>query len=102
LPFVFGSLDGDAVQKVDTTDVALLSRFFRYGLLFVFLYLVFIIKSLKICNNNDLLESQVYMLMMICYFGWAICGDVFYQASIFMPVLCMMPYLLNKRCIDFK
>lgn len=102
LPFVLGSQIEDRIQKVDTSDVALLSHLFRYGLLFVVLYVAFIIKSVKICIKNNLLESHIYMLMIICFFGWAICGDVFFQAQVFIPVLVFMPYLRGNRNASLK
>lgn len=96
LPFVLGSKTEDGIAKIDTDDVALLSRLFRYGLLFISLYVSLIIKSLKMSFHNQTLSSQIYFLIIVCYIVWAICGDVFHRLQNFIPALILMPFVLNK------
>lgn len=102
LPFILGSRGEDGIQKVDTTDVALLSHFFRYGLLYVTIYWIFILKTIKISYKNNSIESQVYFLLLLCYIAWAICGDVFHTAQNFMLPLCLMTYLQKRQILRNK
>lgn len=96
LPFVLGSKTEDGIAKIDTDDVALLSRLFRYGLLFIALYVFLIAKTLKMSYNNYNIASQIYFMILVCYIVWAICGDVFHRPQNFIPALCLMPYILKK------
>lgn len=100
LPFILGSKTEDGIAKIDTDDVALLSRLFRYGLLFIILYISLIVKTLKLSYKNHSIASQVYFIIVVCYIVWAICGDVFHRPQNFIPVLCLMPFILKKSFYD--
>lgn len=92
LPFVLGSNAGEYRTKVETDDVALLSHFFRCGLLYILIYLLFLYKSFRIVWNNKELWSQVCAVMLLSAIINAISGEVFFRVKAFGIVLLLLAY----------
>lgn len=103
LPFSFGSNTTDGRAKVDTDDVALLSRFFRYGVLYLCFYFAFIGRTIRVsrlCKHS--LLANLYFMLMVSLIGWAICGDVFHRPQTFIPALLLISQLLKEASHEAK
>ena len=94
LPFVFGSKTDYGRSKVDTSDIALLSHVFRYGLLYLFLFILFWKSIYKKLKENDEMLSHLVLLFLICISVNAITSDVFHNPQsmvtfLFFLIMCL-------------
>lgn len=83
-----GKLEGDDKVKVlqlDTDDVGLLSKFMRYGLFYVVLFLLFCYKAYQQCRDNINHPLMRTGLMLILFMLLAVpgCELFFYEWSLF-------------------
>lgn len=105
LPFALKSNAGEYRAKVETDDVALLSHFFRCGLLYILIYLFFLYKAFRFAWKNENLWSQVCAVMLFSFIVNAISGEVFFRSRTFAIVLLLLAYcrtMANKGCLSNK
>lgn len=103
LPFKLKSNAGEYRAKVETDDVALLSHFFRCGLLYILIYLFFLYKAFRFAWKNENLWSQVCAVMLLSAIVNAISGEVFFRAKTFAIVLLLLAYcrtIANKGSLS--
>lgn len=79
LNFFYGNDNGnDDIYNIDTTDIAFLSHVFRYGLIYLFLYFIFIYFSFKSLWKNRKNEFALCcLLILICKIIQIPTGDYF-------------------------
>lgn len=90
LPFVFGSNSELGRSKVDTDDVMLISRFFRYGLVYITIFAMFLYRCYKNNNRGDTEESRIFKIIWWVYLIGGIAGNYYSnipQMSIFFLFL---------------
>lgn len=90
LPFVMGNLwENGKIKKIDTSDVAFLSHFVRYGMIYLILFLTFIkasLTSLWSNRNHELFMCCFVFLLDRCLQSFN--GDYFTGISfMFIPLL---------------
>lgn len=83
-----GTLEGDDKVKVlqlDTDDVGLLSKFMRYGLFYIVLFLLFCYRAFQQCRDNINFPLMRTGLLLILFMLLAIpgCELFFYEWSLF-------------------
>lgn len=78
LNFYYGNINRGEVTNIDTTDIAFLSHVFRYGLIYLFLYSIFIYFSFKYLWRNRKNEFALCcLLVLICKIIQIPTGDYF-------------------------
>ena len=90
----YKTIDGvRSKQQIDTDDVAMLSHVFRYGIVWLFLFLYFIVISFKTLKRNrekPFVIAAELMLLTLCLVGFS--NDFFSE----LPMM-LMPLILLSR-----
>lgn len=98
LPFVLGAYKaGGIVQKVDTTDVAFLSHVFRYGLCFLFIYILFLVRAFARLKENKSYLAKVAFLVLLSYCVTSVSAELFFNVSSFPIILSILAYCYPEK-----
>lgn len=92
LPFVLGSRTEDGVAKVDTGDISLVSRIFRYGLLYMFIFAAFLYRVFRNALVGKSHINRLCQLLLVTYFFMMTSADVFFYPPMMLVFLILVTY----------